>query len=219
LICENRSDGVTDSVTLAFGTIAESNKSLGTVTKEKGVFLFDSHKNLWINTTINKIIIENNPGPLIFLKDQVFVQTQMSIVFTCVNLGEKLIRIIINYIEILVIDYTLSNKLKKYEKEYGNSTIQVNDLTEFNGGFYIGTNQRVITSSHHRKEYKQVLANRNFHNISSDENMIYAMTYNELLSFSDNGLTWKNIQNGPSAELYTFNVYKNGNFIFSGQWQ
>jgi photosystem II stability/assembly factor-like uncharacterized protein len=44
------------------------------------------------------------------------------------------------------------------------------------------------------------------------------MTYNELLSSTDKGLTWKNIQNGLPAKLYTFNVVKNGNSVFAGQW-
>jgi hypothetical protein len=31
-------------------------------------------------------------------------------------------------------------------------------------------------------------------------------------------LTWKHIQNGLPAELYTFNVIKNGISVFAGQW-
>ena len=234
LTWENKSDGLPDSINIALGAIAVSDRLLGIATKEKGVFLFDFQTNKWINIPTDEKIIESNPGPLIFFKDQIYIGTQASGVFSSVDLGknwEKLdtglsnftIRRFIQINDKLYAGtngglYSLNEIGKKWELEYGNSTMQVNGMTEFDGSIYIGTNQGAFTSPSEQKEWKQVLANRTLHNISSDENTIYAMTYNELLSSTDKGLTWKNNQNGLPAKLYTFNVIKNGNLLFAGQW-
>jgi photosystem II stability/assembly factor-like uncharacterized protein len=96
--------------------------------------------------------------------------------------------------------------------------MQVNGITEFDGSLIIGSNQGAFATPNDRKAWKQILTDRSLHNISSDENTIYAMVYNELLSSTDNGLSWQNIQNGLPAGLYTFNVIKKGNSVFAGQW-
>lgn len=234
LTWENRSDGLPDSINIALGAIAVSDKSLGIATKEKGVFLFDFQKNQWISIPTDKKIIESNSGPLIFFKDQIYIGTQTSGVFLSSDLGENwknlnsgltsfTIRRFVEVDDKLYAGtnaglYSFNEMEKKWELEYGNSTMQVNGITKFSGSIYIGTNQGAFTTPIGRKEWKQVIANRSLHNISSDDNTIYAMTYNELLSSTDKGLTWKNIQNGLPAELYTFNVIKNGNSVFAGQW-
>ncbi len=234
LTWENKSNGLPDSINIALGAIAVSGKSLGIASKEKGVFLFDFQKDQWISIPTDRKIIESNPGPLIFFKDQIFIGTQTSGVFSLSDVGKKWKKLDSGLTNFTIrrfeqIDdklyagtnaglYSFNEMEKKWELEYGNSTIQVNGMTEFNGSIYIGTNQGAFTTPIGRKEWKQVLANRALHNISSDENTIYAMTYNELLSSADKGLTWKNIQNGLPAELYTFNLIKNGNSVFAGQW-
>lgn len=234
LTWENKSDGLPDSINIALGAIAVSDKSLGIATKEKGVFLFDFQTNKWINIPTDKKIIESNPGPLIFFKDQIYIGTQSNGVFSSADLGKSwekpdaglsnfTIRRFVQMNDKLYAGtngglYSLNEIEKKWELEYGNRTMQVNGMTEFDGSIYIGTNQGAFSTTIDRKEWKQVLANRSLHNISSDENTIYAMTYNELLSSTDKGLTWENNQKGLPAELYTFNVIKNGNSVFAGQW-
>lgn len=231
---ENKSDGLPDSINIALGAIAVSDNSLGIATKEKGVFLFNFQTNQWISIPTDKKIIESNPGPLIFFKDQIYLGTQNSGVFLSADLGknwEKRDSGLTNFTirRFVEIDdklyagtnaglYSFNEIENKWELEYGNSTMQVNGITEFDESIYIGTNQGAFTTPNDRKEWKQVLANRTLHNISSDENTIYAMTYNELLSSTNKGLTWENIQNGLPAEPYTFNVIKNGNLLFAGQW-
>lgn len=231
---ENKSEGLPDSITIALGGIAVSGKSLGIATKEKGVFLFDFQKNLWNNITTDKEIIKGNPGPLIFFKDQIYTGTQRSGVFSSADSGANWTKLNTGLADMTIRKFVqIDNKLyagtnaglysfneseKKWELEFGNSTTQVNGLTEFDGNIYIGTNQGAFTTPKNRKEWKQTMANRSLHNISSDDNTIYAMTYNELLSSTDKGLTWNTIQNGLPAELYTFNVIKNGNSVFAGQW-
>ncbi len=96
--------------------------------------------------------------------------------------------------------------------------MQVNGITALDGSIFIGTNQGIFTNAEDQKNWKPILANRSIHNISSDNKVIYAMVYNELLSSVDKGQTWRNIQQGLPADLYTFNVIKNGNFLFAGQW-
>lgn len=234
LTWENKSDGLPDSINIALGAIAVSDKSLGIATKERGVFLFDFQTNQWIGIPTDKKIIESNPGPLIFYKGQIYLGTQTSGVFSSADFGKNWKKLDSGLTNFTIRRFAqINNKLyagtngglyslneieKKWELEYGNSTMQVNGMTEFDGTIYIGTNQGVFTTPADRKEWNQVLANQSLHNISSDENTIYAMTYNELLSSTDNGLTWKNIQNGLPAKLYTFNVIKNGNSVFAGQW-
>lgn len=227
-------EGLPHSINIALGAIAVSDKLLGIATKEEGVFLFDFQKNRWINIPTDKNIIEGNPGPLIFFNDQIYAGTQTSGVFSSADLGENWTKINEGLASFTIRRFVqIDNKLyagtnaglysfneieKKWELEYGNGTIQVNGMTEFDGNIYIGTNQGAFTSPKDKKEWIQIIANRALHNISSDENTIYAMTYNELLSSTDKGLTWKNIQNGLPADLYTFNVIKNGHSVFAGQW-
>lgn len=234
LTWENKSDGLPDSIHIALGAIAVSGKLLGIATKEKGVFLFDFETNKWNNIPVTVKIIESNPGPLIFFKNQIYLGTQASGVFSTADVGKSWEKPDEGLTSFTIRRFTqINDKLyagtngglfsfneieKKWELEYGNSTLQVNGMTEFDGNIYIGTNQGAFTSPTDRKEWKQVLANRSLHNISSGGNTIYAMTYNELLSSTDKGLTWKNIQNGLPAKLYTFNVVKNGNSVFAGQW-
>lgn len=234
LTWENKSDGLPDSINIPLGAIAVSNNLLGVATKEKGVFLFNFQTNQWINIPAGKEIIESNPGPLIFFKDQIYLGTQASGVYLSADLGrnwKKLnsgltnstIRRFVQINDKLYAGtngglFSLNEIEKKWVLEYGNNTLQVNGMAEFDGSIFIGTNQGAFTSPIERKEWKQVLANRSLHNISSGENTIYAMTYNELLISNDKGLTWKNNQNGLPAKLYTFNVIKKGNFVFAGQW-
>ena len=208
LTWENKSDGLPDSITIALGAIAVSDKSLGIATKEKGVFLFDFQKNQWVNIPTDKNIIESNPGPLIFFKHQIYVGTQISGIFSSADFGEHwekpdsgftnfTIRRFVQIDDKLYAGtnaglYSFDETEMKWELEYGNRTMQVNGMTEFDGNIYIGTNQGAFTTPKGRKEWVQILENRSLHNMSSDEHTIYAMTYNELLASTDKGFTWEN---------------------------
>ncbi len=234
LTWENKSNGLPDSINLGLGAIAVSDKSLGIATKEKGIYLFDFRRDLWVNIPTDKQIIESNLGALAFFKDKIYVGTQKSGVFSSADRGNHWTNINAGLTNITIRKliqvedklyagtdaglYSYNEFDNKWKLEYGNSTMQVNGITEFDGSIYIGTNQGAFSTPNGQKEWKQVLANRTLHNISSDENTIYAMVYNELLSSTDKGQSWQNIQNGLPAKLYTFNVIKNGNSVFAGQW-
>ena len=172
LTWENKSDGLPDSIHIALGAIAVSDNLLGIATKEEGVFLFNFQTNQWINIPTDKKIIKSNPGPLIFFKDQIYIGTQASGVFSSVDLGQNWERLdsgltdftIRRFVQIgdkLYAGtngglYSLNETEKKWELEYGNSSMQVNGMTEFEGSIYIGTNQGAFTTPTDRTEWKQV---------------------------------------------------------------
>jgi photosystem II stability/assembly factor-like uncharacterized protein len=234
LTWENKSDGLPDTISIGLGAIAVSGNSLAIATKEKGVYLFDFQKYRWINMPTDRQIIENNPGPITFYKNKIYVGTQSGGVFSTADQGKNWINNNTGLVSLTIrklneIDdklyaatnaglYSYNDLLKKWELEYGNNTLQVNGITEFEESIYIATNQGAFTTPKNQKEWKQIISKGSLHNISSDDNTIYAMVYSELLSSTDKGQTWQNIQNGLPAQLYTFNVIKNGNSVFAGQW-
>jgi len=234
LTWENRSEGLPMKIGLGLGAIAISDNSLGIATKENGVYLFDFQRDLWVNIPTDKQIIESNLGTFTFFKDQIYIGTQFGGVFSSANHGRNWANLNTGLSNLTIrklvqVDnklyagtdaglYSYNELLKNWELEYGNSTMQVNGITEFDGSIYIGTNQGAFATPKDRKEWKLILANYTLHNISSDDKTIYAMAYNELLSSADKGNSWQNIQKGLPKELYTFNVIKNGNSVFAGQW-
>ena len=231
---KNKSKGLPDNVNTGLGSIAVSEDLLGIAIKEEGIFLFDFQKDIWVKTPTDDQIIKSNIGPLAFFNGQIFVGTEKSGVFSTKDSGKNWI----NYDaglasptirKLIQIDnklyagtnsglYTFNETDKKWELEYGNSKMQVNGMTDFDGSIYIGTNQGAFATVKGEKKWKQILANRTLHNISSGDNTIYAMVYNELLSSKDKGESWQNIQNGLPKELYTFNIFENGKTVFAGQW-
>ncbi len=234
LTWENKSAGLPKKIRLGLGAIATSGSLLGIPTKENGIYLFDFNKELWVNIPTDKKIIENNPGTFTFFKGQIYIGTQSGGVFSSANHGKSWANLKIGLAnptirKLVTIDnklyagtdaglYSFNEVHKKWVLEYGNSTMQVNGITEFDESIYIGTNQGAFTTPKDRKVWKQILTNYTLHNISSDDKTIYAMTYNVLLSSADKGKSWRNIQKGLPGELYTFNVIKNGNSVFAAQW-
>ncbi len=230
----NMSQGLPDSIGLGLGAIAVSDESLAIATKERGVFLFDINEDRWINIPTDSDIIENNPGALVFFKDHIYVGTQKRGVFVTSDSGEHWTNIQAGLTSPTVrkLDqigdrlYAGTNAglffFNEYEQkwvlEYGNNTMQVNGLTELDSSIYIATNQGAYVKPKNQEEWTRIIADRTLHNISSDEHTIYAMTYNELLSSNDKGMSWQSIQQGLPSELYTFNVIKNGFSVFAGQW-
>ena len=234
LTWENKSEGLPDKAQFGLGAIAVSDDMLGIAMPEFGVYLYDFQKDFWVRVPTDKQILENHPRTLAFYKDDIFVGTQKKGVFYTADHGKSWLNLTkglgnLTIRKLVQVDSTLYagtdaglysylNSQKKWELQYGNGTLQVNGITEFDGSIYIGTNQGAFTSSIGGKAWTQILPNRTLHNISSDENTIYAMVYSELLSSVDKGKSWQNIQKGLPADLYTFNVVKNGNSVFAGQW-
>lgn len=234
LTWKNTSAGLPYKISLGLGGIAVSPNSLAIATKENGLYIFDFKKNIWVNIPTDKKIIESNLGSLIFYKDKIYAGTQFDGVFnfnmqskdwtsSSLGLGNLSIRKFTEIDNILYVGtngglYSFNEKLNIWEFEYGNNSLQVNGITQFGENIFIGTNQGAFKTLKNHKEWRQVLSGRSLHNISSDEKAIYAMVYNELLTSVNNGESWHSIQKGMPEGLYTFNVIKNGNSVFAGQW-
>lgn len=231
---KNTSAGLPEKISIGLGAMAVSPDLLGIVTKEKGVYLFDFQRNAWVNIPTDQQVIKNNPGDLIFYKNEIYVGTQHGGVFWSNNrgktwtsknsgLGNSTIRKFAEINNKLYAGtndglYSYNETLKKWELEYGNRTMQVNGITDLDGSIFIGTNQGVFRSDKALKTWKQVFPDHTLHNISTIGQAIYAMTYNELFYSADKGISWQSIQTGLPKNLYTFNVIENNNAVFAGQW-
>jgi photosystem II stability/assembly factor-like uncharacterized protein len=232
---ENKSDGLPARISVGLGGIATSATLLGIATKENGIYLFDFQKNSWVNIPTDNKIIQSNLGALTFFKNNIYVGTQFGGIFTSGNqgktwttnnlgLGNLTIRRFAEIDNRLCVGtndgfYFYNETLNAWELAYGQQSLQVNGITEFEGNIYIGTNQGIFKRNKKTENWIQILANHSLHNISSDNNTIYAMTYNALLLSSDNGgRTWQSQQSGLPPNLYTFNVLKNKNTVLVGQW-
>ncbi len=234
LTWENKSEGLPSKISIGLGGIAISNNRLALASKDSGLYLFDFQKASWVKTPHNKQLIESNPGALIFYKDRIYIGTQFGGVFYTSDEGKSwttqnagLASLTIR--KFAVIDgklyaatnaglYSSNDSLSGWELEYGSTTLQVNGITALDGNIYIATNQRAFTTPKDQKEWKKVFTGGALHNISAVDKALYAMVYNELFLSFDKGESWKSIQKGLPAQLYTFNVIKNGNAVFAGQW-
>ncbi|MGQ8335405.1 WD40/YVTN/BNR-like repeat-containing protein [Sunxiuqinia sp. A32] len=231
---QNKSAGLPDTVSVGLGGIAVSDNSLGIATKEAGVFLYDFENNRWVSVPTDKRIIDSDLGAMAFYHDQIFVGTRSGGVFSTDDKGKSWAQIAAGLSSLTIrrlfeIEnslyagtnaglYSYNENDKTWNLEYGNNALQVNGITAFDESIYIGTNQGVFTSPKDRNEWTQTLDNCSVHNISSGDQAIYAMIYNELLSSTDKGQNWQHIQKGLPSELYTFNVIENDHFVFAGQW-
>ena len=101
--------------------------------------------------------------------------------------------------------------------EFGESALQVNGATLFYESFYLATNKGVYTQQKNNT-WINTSPQLNMHNISSGNGQIYAMSYNELLLSSQDGINWHRQQNGLPKDLYTFNVLNHNNIVLAGQW-
>jgi ligand-binding sensor domain-containing protein len=226
----NKSQGL--PVDISITDIAISNEHLGISTKQNGIFLFDFQRNKWVSLELNPPIeyLES----LYFHQNKIFAGTQNSGVFisndqgkTWASHNEGLGNLTIR--KFAVIDHKVyvgtngglfswNEKETMWKSEYGSNALQVNGITESAGEIYIGTNQGVYKTSKYFRDWKQVLPNRSLHNISSDGQTVYAMVYNELFFSYDKGFTWKSMQKGLPAQLYSFQVMKKDNVVLVGQW-
>lgn len=231
---ENKSNGLPEEISIGSGGIATSSHSLGILTKEYGVYLFDFQQNAWLNIPTERQIIQSNPGALVFYNNSMYIGTQFGGVFASNNrgktwtatntgLGNTTIRRFATIGGVLYVGtndglYSYNETLGAWKLEYGQASLQVNGITEFEGSIYIGTNQGIFKAEKKVHKWVHILPHHSLHNISSDDNTMYAMTYNELLLSSHDGITWQSIQSGLPKGLYTFNVIHNNNAIFAGQW-
>lgn len=229
----NSSNGLPEKIRIGLGGIATSNQFLGVATKDNGVYFYNFNAKTWDNVPTDKQIIEANIGTLAIFDNAIFVGTQFKGVFytndngknwTNLNTGlaNLTIRRFCEFNKILYVCtndgfYSLNKKLDNWKLEFGQNSLQTNGATFYNGSFYLATNKGIF-SQQTDKSWINSSPQFSMHNISSDQNQLYAMTYNELLLSSKDGKTWQSQQSGLPKELYTFNVLNHNNFILVGQW-
>lgn len=234
LTWENKSAGLHSKISIGLGGIVVSGNRLALLSKDSGLYLFDAQEARWVSIPTDKQLIENNPGALLFYKDHFYVGTQFGGVFYSQDEGKSWTKLNagLNNLTIRKLAeiehklyaatnaglYSYNDLLSQWEREYGSSTLQVNGITTFDRNIYIATNQGAFTTIKGRRDWKKIFASGALHNISSDDKALYAMVYNELFSSFGKGASWQSIQKGLPAQLYTFNVIKNGNTVFAGQW-
>ncbi len=229
----NSSNGLPEKVRIGLGGIATSNLMLGVATKDNGVYLYNIKSKTWDNVPTDNQIIEANIGTLAIIDSVIFVGTQFKGVFYTTDKGRNwknlntgltnlTIRRFCEFNKILYVCtndgfYSLNKNLDNWKLEFGQNSLQTNGATFYNGSFYLATNKGIF-SQQTDKSWINSSPQFSMHNISSDQNQLYAMTYNELLLSSTDGKTWQSQQSGLPKELYTFNVLNHNNLILAGQW-
>jgi len=230
---ESASSGLPQKVSIGLGGVAVSETLLGIATKEYGVYFYNFKDSNWVSVPTAKEIIEGNIGALALFKHAIYLGTQHKGLFYSKDngktwspqnkgLGNLTIRRFVEFENTLYVCtndgfYALNENLESWQLEYGHHSPQVNGATYFNGSIYIGTNKGIYKKQKDNN-WINILPDLSVHNISSDEEELYAMTYDEYLLSSKDGMNWQSIQNGLPENLYTFNVLNQNNMIFAGQW-
>lgn len=229
---KNESSGLPQKISVGLGGVAVSETTLGVATKEYGIYFYNFSDSVWVSVPTANEVIESNIGALAIFKNTIYVGTQQKGIF-CSNdhgktwspqnkgLENQTIRRFVEFENSLYVCtndgfYSLNENSRVWQLEYGNTSLQVNGATCFRGNFIIGTNKGVYKKD--KNNWVNILPNHSIHNISSDETELYAMTYDELLLSSKDGITWNSIQDGLPENLYTFNVLNENNTLFAGQW-
>lgn len=200
--------------------------------KNHGIYRYNFATQGWVNATKDGQIVRANPAALIFFNKGIFVGTQFAGVFyspdngvhwrnVSKGLGNLTIR---RFVEVAGKLYTGTNaglysyreQEEKWVLEYGNDHMQVNGIAVKKDQISIATNQGVFMGV--GGKWRAVMKGHSVHNISVVGDLIYAMTYNELFSSADNGMSWQSIQKGMPDNFYTFNVMESGGQVLAGQW-
>lgn len=229
----NSSNGLPENIRIGLGGIATSNRTIGAATKDNGVYLYNFKNKIWDSIPTGKQIIEGNIGALAIFDSAIFVGTQFKGVFYTTDKGihwrninnglkDLTIRRFCEFEKILYVCtndgfYSFNKISDSWKLEFGQTSLQTNGATFYKGNFYLATNKGIF-SQQTDKSWINSSSQFSLHNISSDKNQLYAMTYNELLLSSTDGKTWQSQQNGLPKKLYTFNVLNHNNFILAGQW-
>lgn len=231
---KNSSNGLPEKIRIGLGGIATSNQYIGVATKDNGVYIYNLKNKIWDSIPTEKQILEGNIGTLAIFDSTIFVGTQYKGIFCTTDNGKKwtslnngltnlTIRRFCEFSNVLYACtndgfYSFNKISRSWTLEYGQNSLQTNGATIFKGNFYLATNKGIFTQQAD-KSWINSSPQFSMHNISSDKNQIYAMTYNELLLSSTDGKTWQSQQSGLPKELYTFNVLNHNNLILAGQWE
>lgn len=228
---KNKSHGLPDEVEIGLGGIAVSGQMLGIATKGNGIYLFNFELDHWEAVPTEKNLLQAGPGAMAIHENNIYAGTQQKGVFCTGDKGKTwqlfnggltnlTIRRFCEFSGKLYVctnDGFYSKNGNRWQLEYGQASLQVNGATSFRGNLFLATNRGIF-----KKQNDTTWVNSspefNLHNISSDKDQIYAMTYNKLLMVSKYGVAWQNLQSGLPKDLYTFNVVPFQNSVLAGQW-
>jgi ligand-binding sensor domain-containing protein len=229
----NSSNGLPEKIQIGLGGIATSNQIIGIATKDNGVYCYNFKTTIWENIPTDPQIIAANIGALAIIDSVIFVGTQFQGVFYTTDNGKNwknlntglnnlTIRRLCEFNNTLYACtndgfYRLNKNLEQWKLEFGQNSLQTNGATFYHGTIYLATNKGIF-SQQTDQSWLNSSPQFTMHNISSDENQLFAMTYNELLLSSTDGKNWQSQQSGLPKELYTFNVLNHNHTILAGQW-
>ncbi len=229
----NSSKGLPEKISIGLGALATSNHFIGLATKDNGVYLYNFKNKVWDIVPTDKKIKEGKISTLAIIDSSFFIGTQHSGIFITSDKGKNWTNInnglsnmtirrfceFDNDLYVCTNDgfYLFDKFSKSWKLEFGQNSLQTNGATLYKGSFYLATNKGIF-SQLADKSWINSSPQFGMHNISSDNNQLYAMSYNELLLSSTDGKNWLSYQSGLPKELYTFNVLTHNDLTFAGQW-
>lgn len=229
----NMSKGIPLNVKIGLGGLATSNEIIAIATKEYGVFVYNFKDSIWDKLETKQYVIDANIGAITHHNNAFYVGTQSKGVFVTNNNGKtwetlncglnsltaRRFLLLNNKLYVCTNDgfYLFDKTTNSWKLEYGENGLQVNGATMFKNSIYLATNKGIFNRDK-AKHWRNVLQNQSVHNISSDTQQLYGMTYTSLLLYSKNGLLWQSMQEGLPKGLYTFNVLRQNENLFAGQW-
>lgn len=225
--------GLPQQLSIGLGGVAVSEKELGITTSKNGVYLYNTADSTWTSIPTPKVITDGEPGAMIFYNNSLVVGTRHSGVFFSNNQGKNWVQkntglhniTIRRFVQLADKLYVCTNNgvywwngfLNKWEPGFVQPALQVNGAVLFKDNIFLATSKGVYKKEN-AGNWLNILPGRSVHNISADGELLYAMTYDELLLSSADGLVWQTAQNGLPNGLYTFNVLYQQDVLLAGQW-
>lgn len=231
---QNKSAGLSSTTQIGLGGIAIADGRIALLSKDSGLYIFNSSGNRWINAPTHPQLLKDNPAALFFYNGGFYAGTQYGGVFYSPDGGKTwsrqnkgLASLTVRrfaagggklYVATNAGLYSRTASATQWTLEYGSDLLQVNGLVIFKNQVYLATNQGGFRSPVDNKNWKQIFSGGSLHNISADDRTVYAMQYNTLYASQDEGDTWQNNQLGLPRQLYTFNVLKSRGELLAAQW-
>ena len=222
--------GLPDSLFLS--DIATDGETLALSTKQHGIYLYDFKGKKWL-ATLAKPHKTDNVNVVFFYKGKLLAGTENKGIFLSADSGRswmpfstglnnQTIRRLTMIGSQLYAGtnaglYHLDESQNKWIWLFGHATLQVNGIAGFRNDLFIATNKGLFKSSGNHTSWHDVMPGRSLHNISADDQLIYAQVYGDLVQSADHGASWNKIQEGLPP-LYTFHVKKIHNTTLAGQW-
>ena len=225
------SNGIPANATVS-GLAAKANK-IFTVTVADGAFVWESGFTKWKrinhglpeNVNLNAIAVAENVLVTGTLKQGIFVSSDEGNTWEPSGSGLQNIsvRAFLFIKDTLLAGtdkgiYVSADKGNTWEHVFGST--QVNGFTSLNEKIYAAAADGALMTNNAVKIWKYIYRRHTLHDISNDEQFVYAMTLGEgLLKTNNDGLSWQNANTGfGTVNFYTFEVKNMNRDLFAAQW-